>query len=296
MQSQKSASGVPYAAWIELPGNLAEPVQEALAAMDLAAAAWEDADTDQGRVEIFADSARAAAGDLATLQAVAAEVAGPAGWQSGIRRLAAENWQESWKRFFRVERVSRRIVIRPSWEPFTAQPGDIVVDIDPGMSFGTGQHGTTRACLQHIDRLAAEGPRGSFLDLGCGSGILAVAAAKLGFAPVAAVDSDPLAVAIAGENLTRNGVADRVACGPGDAAHPVAGGPYGAVVANILADVLDRDAPAIASNVAPGGRLVLSGLLDRQYASARRRYEALGFRELTRTAIDEWVTGAFRRD
>ena len=127
-----------------------------------------------------------------------------------VREIPAEDWSESWKRHFPVIRVSERLVVAPPWSELEETPGLCVVRIEPGLSFGTGQHGTTKACLFFLDRLQHRLPEAVVLDLGCGSGILAIAAAKLGFPRVLALDHDPEAVRVARENTAANGVADRI--------------------------------------------------------------------------------------
>jgi len=202
-----------------------------------------------------------------------------------------ENWQESWKRFFHVTRVSERIVIRPVWEDYASQPDDIVVDMEPGMSFGTGNHGTTQACLQFLDALAKENPSRSVLDMGCGSGILAIAAAKLKFSPVAGYDNDPDAVRIARENARMNRVGD-ARFFAGDLAHTHERADV--VVANILAPVLIEHAAQIAK--CANRVLLVSGILDEQYATVLAAFEAQGFRERENRKIDIWRSGWLERN
>ena len=184
-----------YRARLRVRRETLDDLMEILAVMDPAPTSWEDMESGEAWVETC-DL------DHAALLRRAREMADLVGSYDGrvhaakIERLEPEEWTDAWKRFFHTARVSDRIVIHPVWEPIDAAPGDIVIDIDPGMSFGTGLHPTTRSCLRLLDETAAEsGGLGAVLDLGCGSGILAIAAAKLGAPSVAALDFDPDAVA-----------------------------------------------------------------------------------------------------
>ena len=216
-----------------------------------------------------------------------------------ISTIPDEDWKLSYRRHFKTERIGSRLVVHPPWEPMPES--GVVVTLDPGLSFGTGKHETTRACLEYIDELAAEG--GSFLDMGSGSGILSIAAAKLGFSPVAGFDVDPDAVQASTENAALNGVkveyfrhalggastdenGDPV--GKGCAQKPLGTG-YDLVVANILGPLLIRYADEIASAV--GRRLIVSGILTTLYPEVLEAFAKRGFREVSRRTIGEWTTG-----
>ncbi len=217
-------------------------------------------------------------------------------WRLTVRTLRDVDWQDAWKRHFKTQRVSRRIVIKPSWEKFKARPGDCVVELDPGMSFGTGQHFTTRSCLRLIDEAACQCPAGaSLLDIGCGSGVLAIAAAKLGFRRVTGLDNDTNAVRIAKENAGLNGVADRVTFSEANIAALRRRRPFDVVAANILAVTLEACARQIARLVArgPDARLILAGILAAQYPAVKTCYEKLGFHEVRRLTDGEWSSGMF---
>jgi ribosomal protein L11 methyltransferase len=174
----------------------------------------------------------------------------------GVEAVEEQNWVQLTQSQFDPIRVSERLWIVPSWHE-TPDPAAVNLILDPGMAFGTGSHPTTRLCLEWLERNVSEGC--SVLDYGCGSGILAIAAARLGAARVAGVDIDPQAVEAARSNAERNGVAALFA----DSAQPVAG-EYDVVVANILSNPLRVLAPAICAHVRSGGRLALSGILREQ--------------------------------
>jgi ribosomal protein L11 methyltransferase len=208
-----------------------------------------------------------------------------------VRRREAheEEWRDVWKQYFRAQRVGRSFLIRPSWDLVAPAPGDRLLDIDPGRAFGTGGHASTRlviAMAEEISETRGAGV-GRFLDLGCGSGILSIAAARLW--PAArglALDVDPEAVATTRENLALNQVTSveaRVGT-LGDAGEPV-----DVLLANIEASVLVPLADEVPARLAPGGTVVLSGLLATDVAAVTRAYAAVGFEIEARRDEDEWA-------
>jgi len=206
---------------------------------------------------------------------------------SRIRLAAAmpeAEWRDAWKKYFRVSRLTRQLVVVPSWERFIAAPEDVVIDLDPGMAFGTGTHASTQLVLEEIqalaDRAPATGPA-SVLDVGCGSGILAIAAVKLWpGARCVALDNDPIAIAATQANAAINQVADRIDAStralPGTAVDADAGGPFPLVLANIQAHVLRELRAALIAHLAPGGTLILSGLLTPQAQPLADEFVAAG--------------------
>ena len=250
---------------------------------------WEDVETHVVRLEVFLEDAGEAAAVEEQLRG-AAELAGIAlTLERGT--LPAADWAEAWKRFFHVERVSERVVIRPSWEAYNPAPGEVVITLDPGMSFGTGRHPTTQACLQLLDEVTGGDLSRPVLDMGCGSGILSIAARKLGFTHVRGFDYDADAVAVARENAALNGVEI-----PYEVRDLAANLDQGAVVlANILGPVLVTYAAEVACAVLPGGRLIASGILDNFYPQVRAAFEAQGLRQEREVLIGEWRSGLFSR-
>ena len=253
---------------------------------------WHDVENQTCRVEVFLEDASQASRVADTLVATAA-LQGLA-LTPEISTLARADWAEAWKRFFHVERVSERVIVRPSWEAYAPKPGEKVITLDPGLSFGTGKHPTTQGCLRFLDRLAAEDAARSVLDMGCGSGILAIGASLLGFADVRGFDNDPACKAVAEENAAANNV--RIPFEVDDLAHVHP--PADIVVANILAPVLIQFAPEVAGSMArgPQARLILSGILDAQYDAVKTAYEAQGLIEHENLLIEEWRTGLFARE
>lgn len=252
---------------------------------------WHDVESGICRVGLFPDEPSGIARAQAALLAAAALLG--VAVEPQVTAVAQADWAESWKRFFHVEKISERVVVRPSWEPYSARPGERVITLDPGLSFGTGKHATTQACLCFLDRLAAVNPRRSVLDMGCGSGILAIGAKLLGFEDVRGFDNDPDCIRVSVENAAVNGVAIPFAVD--DLAH--AHGPAEVVVANILAPVLTEFAGQVAGSLAasPRARLVVSGILDGQYADVRSAYVVQGLVEVESLLIGEWRSGLFAR-
>jgi len=202
------------------------------------------------------------------------------------RHIAEADWAEAWKQHLRVLHIGRRIVVRPSWLTYTPDEGEVVVVLDPGMAFGTGLHPTTQMCLMALEEHLRPGMR--LLDLGTGSGILAIAGAKLGAGSVLALDTDPQAVAVAAENVRHNGVADRVRVAEGSLAQ--VDDRFDLVVVNILAVVIiEMLEQGLARRVAPGGRLILAGLIADQEPDVAEALRRAGLEPVERRQIDDWV-------
>ena len=212
------------------------------------------------------------------------------------RRVTETDWLTPWRRQFPVIRVGRRMVIRPSWRRHRPAPRDVVLALDPGVAFGTGLHPSTRLCLQGIEDWDASGRvAGSrLLDLGCGSGILGIAAARLGAGEVLGLDLDPLAAEATIANARRNRVARVVRARQGSV--PSGEPPFDLVAANLVAQVLVPLAPAIYAEVRPGtgttgtgGRLLASGIFADREPEVRRAFNAAGFHMVGRIIDGEWV-------
>ena len=201
----------------------------------------------------------------------AAPLERPPRWRR-VRRLREESWSDSWKKHFGVQRHGRALVVKPSWTRYRLKGGDIVIEIDPGMAFGTGQHPTTAMCLRALEEQLLKGA--DVLDLGCGSGILAIAAAKLGATHVLALDLDPNAVRATRENAAANGVADVV--GVREGTLEGGGGPFDVIVANISGLTLERLAADLARSLGPGGSLITSGFLDDAVVGLSNAFEETG--------------------
>jgi ribosomal protein L11 methyltransferase len=196
--------------------------------------------------------------------------------EPALRELPDEDWKNSYKAHFKASKFGRLNWV-PVWEreTFVLPAGEEVLWLDPGMAFGTGNHETTRLCCERLAEYAARrGAAGRVIDAGCGSGILALSAAKLGFQPITGFDNDAEAIRVSGENAELNGLARRVDFAVGDLVTGLAGRQAELVMANIQSDVLMRFANDLCGAVAPGGELVLSGILSRELDEVRTKFLA----------------------
>lgn len=204
-------------------------------------------------------------------------------------------WAEKWKEFFLPRKVGTRLVVKPSWEPYEAAPGEVVLTIDPGQAFGTGTHETTRLCLQFLEEAFDAGPPPRrVLDLGTGTGILGIAASRLGASCTLGIDTDPKAVEVAEENARINGVADRFAA----TFRPLssAEGNFDLVLANILAEILIDLKGEIVSRCAPGALLILSGILEEKAGWVEEEFRSEGALPVGRKTDGQWAALLLRRE
>ena len=205
-----------------------------------------------------------------------------------VREVVEEDWANAWKEHFQVTRIGRRVVVRPSWRPYAAQPDEIVIDLDPGAAFGTGLHPTTALCVRALEERDLTGLR--VLDAGAGSGILSIAAAKLGAAAVDAIEIDGVALGTLRHNINLNGLSDRVVVRQDDVTTmPPNAGVYDLIVANILSRILIVAAPNLTAALRPGGTLLLSGVIEAHEPEVTAAYEGLGLRVTSRDAAGDWV-------
>ena len=207
--------------------------------------------------------------------------------------VADEDWAETWKAYIHTEKIGERIVVRPTWEEYTPSADEIVIELDPGAAFGTGAHATTAMCLRWLEHLVSPGMR--VYDVGCGSGILAVAAAKLGAGEVIAMDYDPVAVSVAEENIRQNNVHNVVACESDLLSACEGAAPAELITANIIADVIVRLFAQLDRHLAPGGTLLASGIIDDRIADVEHAAAQHGFTVLDMTCEKEWAAMIIRR-
>ncbi len=210
-----------------------------------------------------------------------------------FRLIADRDWTEGWKESIPILHIGAHIVIKPSWREYEAQPGEVVLELDPGLAFGTGLHPTTRLCLEALETHVADGMR--VLDLGSGTGILALAAAKLAQVEVLAVDNDQNAVVATRRNARRNGVSARVR--PLHGSLENVSGTYDLILANLLAPVLIRMAQdrGLATRLKPRGVLIASGVLAEQEDEVADAFEANGLAIVERRREEDWVAIIARR-
>lgn len=231
---------------------------------------------------------------ISTIESIRAEVAAlfEFGLDAGKAEVAAlevedEEWATSWKQYYKPIPVGDRLLVKPSWE--TADPAfrdRLVIELDPGMAFGTGTHETTTMCMEILAEADLSGKR--VVDVGSGSGILAIAAARLGALTVEALDYDPMAVKVARENVERNGVVGVVKVRQSDLLGAVEG-QYDVIVANIIARIIIAALPSVAEHLKPGGLFIASGIIREKADRVAHELADRGFLVMERREAGEWV-------
>ncbi len=209
-----------------------------------------------------------------------------------VRVLAEQDYANAWKKFYTVLHVGTRTVIKPSWLSYTPQPGEILIELDPGMAFGTGLHPTTRLCLAMLEHFITPGAR--LMDVGTGSGILAIAAVKLGAAFVDARDIDPIAVETAEKNIAASGLTGAVRVTRQSVELESAPQQFDLITANIFADTIAELAPALAQHFKPGGILIASGILVERAELVENAVRPLGIKQIARKQEDDWLAVAYQ--
>ena len=205
-------------------------------------------------------------------------------------RVKDEDWAEEWKKYYKPFRIGTHLVVKPTWEAYTAQPDDIVIELDPGMAFGTGTHETTNMCMQLLEKHLKDGMR--VMDVGTGSGILAIAAAKLGANNILAIDIDPDAVKVAIENVALNGAEEQVRVVVGDLCKSEAM-PCELAVANIVADAICMLAGPMTRHLEKDGLLICSGIIREKEQQVMDAAIEAGYKLHDRIEKGEWVALCF---
>ncbi|MAS76723.1 MAG: 50S ribosomal protein L11 methyltransferase [Verrucomicrobiales bacterium] len=212
-----------------------------------------------------------------------------------ITPVKREDWSQSWKRHFHPIEVSNRLLVKPEWEEVKAKSGQIVVTLNPGLSFGTGHHPTTLFCLKQLAEHAPNNEQRSFLDAGSGSGILAISAAKLGFSQVVAWDFDPQAVRVARENAKQNNLDGELSFDVKDLTQMTTGGQkFDVICANLIYDLLIDESEKLISWTASDGCLILAGILKEQFSLVRDTFCRAGMKMIDNEVCGEWCSGVFR--
>lgn len=201
--------------------------------------------------------------------------------------VAEEDWANAWKQFYTVLHIGERLVIKPRWQDYDPAPDEIVIALDPGMAFGTGTHPTTQLCLEALERLPVKAK--NVLDVGTGSGILAIAAAALGAGRVDALDTDPVAVSAARDNVAQAGLAGAITVKEGSLPQSDPSLKYDIVLANITAQTLITLAPHLRAAIAPHGRLLACGIIDAKADEVLATFGAEGLTLLNRKEAGDWV-------
>lgn len=265
------------------------PLFEVFDGGDFILSSWRDIEKPLAEVGIYFENASDSEAARAALKAALDIVGVDAAIES--EQIADEDWRFAYRRHFTTERISPRLAIHPPWEPMP-EGGGVVVTLDPGMAFGTGKHETTRACLEFIDELAPQG--GTMIDMGCGSGILSIAASLLGYTRVAGFDVDPEAVKASIENASLNSAdVEYYRYALGSTAPDPKCRKYSLVVANILAPLLIRYADEILLYVEE--KLVVSGILTTLYDEVLAAYSARGLKECAKKTYGEWTSALLTR-
>lgn len=203
-----------------------------------------------------------------------------------------EEWSTAWKKYYKPTHIGKRLVVVPSWEAYEAAPGEIIICMDPGMAFGTGTHETTRLCAELLEEYLVPGDR--MLDVGSGSGILAICASKLGAAECEACDIDPVAVRTERENAQRNGCGN-VNCFVSDLLSEVKASEYDIVTANIVADVIIGLSAEIRPYIKNGGLMIVSGIIDEREEEVDSAMKSGGFVRVDRKRENGWCAGIYRK-
>jgi ribosomal protein L11 methyltransferase len=256
------------------------------------ASSYLDVETGRATVSVYLE--RSPGPNSAVLPALVRDLAraGLPACKTSISRLRAEDWAESWKRHFKPLRIGTRLVVQPSWIQRPRGPAAVIV-LDPGLSFGTGQHPTTAYCLRRLVALRRPGQAQSLWDAGTGSGILAIAAARLGFRPVEAVDNDPVAIRIARANARSNDAQVRFKLLDFEQLTPESPRRFDVVCANLLANLLITHRDRLTARLKPGGVLIAAGILAREFSSVEQQFLNAGLRLVGAESKGEWRSGSF---
>lgn len=280
---------VPYGVYIEDYSDMEQQVHE-MAHVDLIDEELLRRDRDHALIHIYISPDENPAEALSFLQQQLTACSIP--HQLMRENVREEDWATAWRQYYKPVRVGQKLMVVPSWEQYQAQEGDVVITLDPGMAFGTGTHATTRLCMRLIEQYLIPGQ--DMLDVGTGSGILAVTALKLGARKAVGVDIDATAVRVAGENAALNGVEDNLSVICGDLACDVKGS-FQLITANIVADIIIRLTPDVPPLLKEGGTFVVSGIIDSREQNVRDALQANGFHVISSLTEGGWVALACQR-
>ncbi|QRN86480.1 50S ribosomal protein L11 methyltransferase [Clostridia bacterium] len=204
-----------------------------------------------------------------------------------LKKIEDEDWETNWKGYYKTEKIGERIVISPSWENYEAKEEELVIKLDPGMAFGTGKHPTTEHTLRFMEKYIKPGDK--IIDAGCGSGILSIAATKLGASKVLAVDNDPTAIKIAKRNVLENGADGEVEVCVNDLLTAIQG-TFDVIVGNLIADLIVVLLPQAKNILRTGGLVIVSGILDKKIKRVEDSMSENGFEIIDQKLDSEWYT------
>ena len=253
-----------------------------------------NADKTIASVSVFVPGDRSFADDLAFIRTRLAEEGLESEARIEIDGVNEEDWANAWKAYYKPLHIGERIVIVPAWERYEEQPGEIIVKMDPGMAFGTGSHETTRLVIGLLEKYTAPGCR--MLDVGTGSGILAICASKLGAGSCRAYDIDPMAVRVANENVKDSGQTN-IICGVSDLLRHVdrTEGPYDLITANIVADIIIRMTPDVGELMHESTILLVSGIIEERSDDVVAALDEHGFAIVERVVDNGWCAMAVKK-
>ena len=296
MKSNKPLWRVSVATSLEAEDAVTEMLGELLGT---AAAAYFNLESGVSTVSVFRDQ-KPDAKKLKTKIAASLNRISQCGLKIGagkieIAKVKREDWKESWKRHFHPMEIGKALLVKPSWSKKHPRKNQAVVILDPGLSFGTGQHPTTSFCLNELVRSRKIGTVQSFLDIGTGSGILAIAAVKLGYQPVHAFDFDPESVRVARENAKKNRVDTKLKLTRGDVTKlPLKPArQYNLVCANLISNLLIAEKRRIVNRLKPDGTLVLAGILAVEFGEVAQAFASLKLKLVAKRVENEWCSGSF---
>jgi ribosomal protein L11 methyltransferase len=253
-----------------------------------------NADKTVASVSVFVPGDRSYSDDLSFIRARLAETGLADAATVQIDGVNEEDWANAWKAYYKPLHIGQRIVIVPAWEKYDAQPGEIIVSMDPGMAFGTGSHETTRLVIGLLEKYTKPGCR--MLDVGTGSGILAICASKLGAGNCRAYDIDPMAVRVANENVKDSGQTN-IVCGVSDLLRHVdrSEGPYDLITANIVADIIIRMTPDVGELMHQSTVLLVSGIITERSQDVVDALQEHGFAIVERVEENGWCAMAVQK-
>lgn len=285
-----------YEVRIESSKDFMNIIEAGLSLLDIFPVAWYDEEQNTGWLKEYFETEYDAQARCEEITPFLLQWSDGEKYNLSIEKVLNADWQNSWKSHFNTQHISERIVIKPTWETYDPSPDEIVIEMDPGMSFGTGLHPTTRACIRFLEEISPQFQNDSFLDLGCGSGVLSIAASKLGFNHIVAMDLDKLSIEATMENCSANSV--DIECIESDLSDFNRKETFSIVTANILCNVLLQFADKISSYCGGAGDsyLLLAGILKEQYPEVKSVYTEHGLKEVKSVDDGEWTSGLFKKD